>query len=129
MIAVDTSALMAILLDEEAADACSDTLERADRLLMSSTTLAEALIVADRRDVGKEMRQLVDGLDVEIVTVTATTARRVADAYGRWGKGIHRAALNLGDCFAYDVAQEHNCPLLFVGTDFTRTDLVAALPG
>jgi ribonuclease VapC len=128
MIAVDTSALMAILLNEDTADSCSDILESADHLLMSSTTLAEALIVADRRDLGEEMRQLVGGLDVEIVNVTATTARRVADVYGRWGKGIHHAALNLGDCFAYDVASEHDCPLLFVGTDFARTDVVAALP-
>jgi ribonuclease VapC len=44
-----------------------------------------------------------------------------------WGKGRHPARLNLGDCFAYDTARFHNCPLLFVGDGFRRTDIVSAL--
>ena len=50
------------------------------------------------------------------------SARRIAAVHGRWGKGIHPAALNLGDCFSYQVAVERDCHLLFVGDDFTRTD-------
>ncbi|MET0238399.1 MAG: type II toxin-antitoxin system VapC family toxin [Sphingobium sp.] len=127
MIAVDTSALMAIVLNEPEADACAAVLEAQDHLLISAGTVAEALIVAGRRDVAGEVQQLIDGLGFEIVSVTATAARRIAEAYRRWGKGIHPAALNFGDCFAYEVASHHDCPLLYVGKDFARTDIASAL--
>ena len=127
MIAVDTSALMAIVLNEPEADACAATLEAEDRLLISAGTVAEALIVAGRRNVGEEVAQLIDGLGFEIVSVTPASARRIAEAYEKWGKGVHPAALNFGDCFAYEVAKEHGCPLLYVGEDFSRTDIEGAL--
>jgi len=123
MIVVDTSALMAIVLDEAQADSCMAVIEAADELLISAGTIAEALIVAERRNVGAEMGQLIGGLGFEIVPVTAAAARRIAEAYGRWGKGVHPAALNFGDCFAYVVAAENGCPILHVGDDFSRTDL------
>lgn len=126
MIAVDTSALMAILLNEREADACVTTLIAEDRLLISAGTVAEALIVAGRRNIDVEMRQLLDGLGFEIVSVTSASALRVAQAYNKWGKGIHPAALNFGDCFAYEVAKEYDCPLLYVGEDFLQTDIVPA---
>ena len=69
------------------------------------------------------MEKLVDSLPLEVVPVTAATARRVAEAYARWGKGVHPAGLNLGDCFAYEAADTHACPLLFIGNDFVRTDI------
>ena len=127
MIAVDTSALMAILLDEPEADRCSAVLEAEDQLLISAVTVAEALIVAARRNVGEEMHRIIDGLGFEIVSVTAAAARQVAVAYARWGKGVHPANLNLGDCFAYVVARERGCRLLFVGNDFAQTDLQPAI--
>lgn len=127
MIAVDTSALMAIVLDEVEADRCMSALETGGELLISAATVAEALIVADRRGVGGEMARLIDGLGFSIVPVTEISGRQVAAAYGRFGKGVHPAALNFGDCFAYVVAQEHRCQLLFVGHDFDRTDLVGVL--
>jgi ribonuclease VapC len=126
VIAVDTSALMAILLNEPQADACSAVLEAEERLLISAGTVAEALIVAARRNVGNEMAELIDGLGFEVVSVTPAAARRIAQAYDQWGKGVHPASLNFGDCFAYEVAKEHECPLLYVGDDFARTDLAAA---
>jgi uncharacterized protein with PIN domain len=62
------------------------------------------------------------------VPVTAAAAAlRVAAAYATWGCGIRPAALNFGDCFAYALAKEYRCPLLFIGADFARTDLPAAL--
>lgn len=127
MIAVDTSALMAIVLNEPQADACMTAIERADELLISAGTVAEALIVGERRNVGMEIAELISGLGFEVVTVTAASARRVADAYSKWGKGIHPASLNFGDCFAYEAATEHNCPLLYVGTDFAQTNVKSAL--
>lgn len=127
MIAVDTSALMAILLGEPESDACRAVLETEDSLLISAGTVAEALIVAARRNVREEMERLIDGLGFEIVSVTSASARRVSQAYGRWGKGVHPAALNFGDCFAYEVAKEHGCGLLYVGEDFKRTDVEGVL--
>ncbi len=123
MIAVDTSALMAIVLNEPAAGACISALEAEDELVISAGTVAEALIVAARRNVREEMEQLIAGLGFEIASVTAAAAQRVAMAYQSWGKGVHPAALNFGDCFAYELAKQHDCPLLHVGDDFSRTDI------
>lgn len=127
MIAVDTSALMAVLLGEAQADECASVLESAGSLLISSGTLAEALIVAARRNLGVEMAMLIDGLGFEIANVTPAAARRIALAYETWGWGLHPAGLNFGDCFAYEVAKENACPLLYVGEDFSRTDIESAL--
>lgn len=121
--AVDTSALMAILLGEPEADDCIAALAQGGDLLLSAGTMAEALIVAERRNVGAEMARLIDELGFEIVPLTAAAARRSASAYATWGKGQHAAALNFGDCFAYDLAKERGCPLLFVGRDFGQTDV------
>lgn len=127
MIAVDTSALMAIVLNEPEADACIAALAAEDDLLISAGTMAEALIVSARRNVEEEIERLIDGLGFEVVSVTSASARRVAKAYARWGRGAHPAALNFGDCFAYEVAVERRCRLLFVGDDFSRTDVASVL--
>ena len=127
MIAVDTSALMAIVLNEPQADACIAALEVEDHVVISAGTVAEALIVASRRNVGDEIDRLIEELGFEIASVTLATAQRVAAAYARWGKGLHPAGLNFGDCFAYQLAMEHGCPLLYVGDDFTRTDVKRVL--
>ena len=73
------------------------------------------------------MGQLLGDLVLETVPVTVAEAQRVAAAYTRWGRGLHRAALNFGDCFAYALAKERQCPLLFIGNDFAKTDLQSAL--
>ncbi|MGO8738152.1 type II toxin-antitoxin system VapC family toxin [Rhodoblastus sp.] len=127
MIAVDTSALMAILLREPKGELCAQALADADRVLISAGTVAEALIVASRRDVAEQMQSLLYLFDWEILDVTAAAAQRVAAAHARWGKGVHPAGLNFGDCFAYDLAKAHDCPLLYVGDDFNKTDIVAAI--
>jgi len=127
MIAVDTSALMAIALGEAEADACIRILETEPKIVISAATVAEALIVAARRNVGEEVAGMIDGLGFEILPVTPASARRIAVAYARWGRGAHPAALNFGDCFSYEAAKENACPLLFVGDDFAKTDLESAL--
>ena len=127
MIAVDTSALIAIALKEPEAQSCAEVLSSQETVLISAGTLAEALIVAAMRNFGEEMEHLIDGLGLEIEAVTPATARRMTSVYRKWGKGIHPAALNFGDCFAYDVAKEHDCPLLYIGDDFAQTDVASAL--
>ena len=127
MIAVDTSALMAIALDEPEVDACSALLQAEEHLIISAGTVAEALIVAERRNVGKQVARLINELGFEFVAVTAASARRVAKAYKAWGKGVHHVALNFGDRFSYEVAKEYRCRSLYVGEDFAETDIHSAL--
>jgi ribonuclease VapC len=127
MIAVDTSALMAIVLGESEADSCIAALEAEDAILMSAGTVAEALIVSAQKNVREEVAGLIEDLRIEIVPVTRGAAQRAADAYVRFGKGNHRAALNFGDCFAYEVAKERACRLLYVGDDFAKTDIEGVL--
>ena len=127
MIAVDTSALMAVLLDEPETAACAEALMMSDRIVISAGTLAEALIVAGRRGLGTEMADLIDGLGLEVASVSPAVARRVAESYARRGKGVSPAGLNFGDCFAYETARSRDCPLLYVGADFARTDVASVI--
>lgn len=127
MIAVDTSALMAIVLNAPEADTCEVALAADENIIISAGTLAEALIVSSQRNLGTEMASLIDRVGCSVVSVTSAASQRVAEAYIRWGKGNHPARLNFGDCFAYEVAKEHACPLLFVGKDFAKTDIEGVL--
>ena len=129
MIVVDTSALIAILLREAAAVACQERLKKESVTLLSAVTLGEALIVAGRRGRSADMDALLAGLDCEVVPIGVDGARAAAAAYARWGRGVHPARLNLGDCFAYALARERGAPLLYVGDDFAQTDVASALPG
>ena len=127
MIVVDTSALMAIALNESQAEACAAVLAVESEAAISAATLAEALIVAGRRDRAEEVAAIIFLLAFEVVPVTEASAQRVAGAYAQWGKGAHPAGLNFGECFAYELARERGCPLLFVGADFSKTDVQSAL--
>lgn len=126
MIVVDTSALVEIALAGPRADDCSHALLAAETLLMSTGTLTEILIVSLGRAVEPQMNALLDRFGFTIVPVTEERAKAAAQAYRRYGKGWHAAGLNFGDCFAYALAREHDCPLLFVGDDFARTDVKPA---
>jgi ribonuclease VapC len=76
MIAVDRSALMAIVLSEPQVDACIAALAAEDELLISAGTIAEALIVSSRRNVGEEVARLIEGLGFEVTSTTSASARR-----------------------------------------------------
>jgi ribonuclease VapC len=125
VIAIDTSALLAILLEEPLADACEAALNSEDRLLISAGTLTEALIVAQARNRGEALEDLIASVGLEIVPVDEAAARRAAAAHARWGRGAK--GLNFGDCFAYDIARQNRCPLLYVGRDFAKTDVKSVL--
>lgn len=127
MIVIDTSALMAILLEESQAAACVAALEADDDYLISAGTLVEVFVVAAGRDLIAGMNGLVARLDPEVVAVTHQDAERIGGAYRQWGRRFHPAALNFGDCFAYALAKERGCPLLYVGDDFSKTDIASAL--
>ena len=126
MIALDGSSLFAILLDETEAERCAAALNAADALIISAASYTECLIVAARKDIFQEMSDFLAELGPEIIPLTATRARAAADHYRIWGKGFHKASLNYGDSFAYALASEFGCPLLFIGNDFARTDVTVA---
>ncbi|WP_333592613.1 type II toxin-antitoxin system VapC family toxin [Brevundimonas sp.] len=126
MIAVDTSALIAVLAREPLGPACESALLE-NELVISAGTLTEALIVASSMDLLPAMTALLDSLEPEIVDVTAAFAERASAGYRRWGKGFHPARLNYGDSFSYALARMYDCPLLYVGDDFAKTDVVSAL--
>lgn len=127
MIALDASALMAIVLGEPEAAACRDIVRANDDFLISAATLTESLIAAARRGVHDEMARLIEALAPIVLPLTEDRAYASVRAYRRWGKGFHPAKLNFGDSFAYAAAKEQDCPLLFVGNDFAGTDIVSAL--
>lgn len=96
--------------------------------MIAAPTAAECLIVGMGRGVEAEMRRLLDEIGLVIVPLTDDRARLAAEAYRRWGKGFHsKAKLNICDSFAYALAREFGCPLLYVGNDFAQTDISSAL--
>ena len=126
---VDTSALIAYLNAEPEAERIEVALVSARRLFLSAATLVEAGIVAERQNEesgGRDLDLLIHRLRVEVVPVTEEQAELARGAYRRFGKGKHPAALNFGDCFSYALARSLGEPLLFVGADFSKTDVQTA---
>jgi ribonuclease VapC len=126
VIVVDSSALLAILQEEGEADRCRKSLAENTIVAMSAGTLTEALIVASARGLDRQLVQMIDAGDFEIVPVDNRCAITMALAYRQWGCGFHPARLNFGDCFAYALAMDRGCPLLYVGDDFAQTDIIVA---
>lgn len=125
---VDASALLAILLDEEEAEAFLSRIHTADTALISAVNYLEVAIRADRtRNVltAQSVDALIEAARIAIAPVTPAQAKIARRAYAAFGKGRHPAGLNMGDCFAYALAQERGLPLLFKGDDFGKTDVRA----
>lgn len=127
MIVIDTSALLAIAFNEPERAACQGALLVDQRRLMSAGTLAEALITSESKGIGAAVRSLIEAAAPEVVPVTEVTAMLAFEAFRRFGKGRHQAHLNYGDCFTYALAKELDGPLLFIGNDFSQTDIRSAL--
>lgn len=124
---VDTSAIVAILEDEDTASWCMRVLGNASRVRLSAASYLETAIVVDgtrNPELSRQLDALVEEAEVTIEPVTESHVRLARVAYREFGKGSgHRARLNFGDCFAYALAREANEPLLFVGNDFAYTDV------
>ncbi len=127
---VDTSALMAILLAEPEAEAVLGALQASQVKLISTATLVEAKIVVARA-LGEPGLQHLDLLlqkaEIDPVPLHLEHVHWALRGWRQFGKGRHRAALNLGDCFSYALAVATGEPLLFKGDDFGLTDVVIAL--
>ena len=128
---VDTSAIIAILRQEDDAKIFAEAAASTENISISAASWFEAAIVADRfRDptVGRRFDEICRELNLAIVPFDETQARIAREAYRDFGKGSgHKAQLNFGDCFAYALAKAMNEPLLYKGTDFSHTDVRPAL--
>ncbi len=89
MIVLDTSALMALIVEEAGNSAVAAALGREDERLISAATIAELFVVASRRNVFEEVQLLVGGLNLIGVPLTDALARSAADAYRPWSKSFH----------------------------------------
>jgi ribonuclease VapC len=131
VIAVDTSAIIAVVQLEPEATAFTRCMEQAGAVCISAVSLQEVLTVAAGRRgdaaAWEPIEQVVRDLELEIVAHTEALARIASNAFLRFGKGRHPAGLNFGDCASYALAKSLNVPLLFKGTDFAQTDIVPAL--
>ena len=123
---LDSSALIAILFGEHGHLDLIDRILAADHVRVGTPTLVEtSLVFAGRRRttaVG-ELEGLLRELDVTVVPFGEREWRAAVEAFLRFGRGRHKAALNFGDCFAYAAADAANDSLLFVGDDFALTDI------
>lgn len=144
MIVIDTSALIAIFRLEPEADALLKAIVAARKRAMSALSVLEASMVMSgaRAAAGTglprgygESADRFEPLDaflaeagIEIVPFDAEQARLAREAFLRFGKGRHKASLNLGDCASYAAAKARAAPLLYKGEDFRHTDLLAVLP-
>ncbi len=126
---VDTSAVVAILLEEPESAHYAQLIEDSPIPLISAASVFEAGIVLISRygpEARDDLRAFVAQAGMQIEPVTVEQTEIALDAYQRFGKGRHRAGLNFGDCFAYALAKAMGQPLLFKGNDFSQTDIEAA---
>jgi ribonuclease VapC len=126
LIVLDSSAIVAILRDEPERRDFIDAVMDDGSPCLSSATYLEASMVMELRHGdrgGRALDALIEAVGIDIVPFDEAQARLARDGFRRYGKGLHRAALNLGDCFAYALARTLDAPLLFKGQDFALTDV------
>lgn len=127
---IDTSAVIAMLAAEPEDGAMASMISLAVGRQMSAATYLESAIVVEARygvPGGQKLDQLIEAAEVRIEPVTVEQATVARIAYRKYGKGNHPAAPNFGDCFAYALAKVSGESLLFVGADFSQTDIPAAV--
>lgn len=123
---VDSSAIIALLLNEPEAAAIEFALAECQPVVISAATLVEVSLVAESR-LGPEGALGVDRIirysEMDVMPLTEDAAREAIDGWRRFGKGRHPAALNLGDCYTYGLVRSLDAALLCVGGDFAQTDI------
>ena len=127
---LDSSAILAVLFEEDGHEQIVDAMSDADVLAIGAPTLVETGLVAIRSFDLHGKALLAEFLSRWSVVVTPFDNRHwqvAGDAFIRFGKGRHPARLNFGDCLTYATARVSDLPLLFVGEDFAKTDVIPAL--
>ena len=123
---LDSSALVAIILAEPNHAELLAKIEAAPGVAIGAPTLVETLIVLTARLRGEPvlaLKEFLRATEAEVIPFTEDHGRSALQAYLRFGKGRHPAALNFGDCLCYATASVARQPLLYVGDDFSRTDI------
>jgi len=127
---IDTSAVVAILMDEPEQNVFKQILASDTVAVISAMTFYETSIVMAAKKRTQAAARLVDDfvrdLSIDVVAITIDDIAAAREVYFRYGRGYHPARLNLADCFAYTLAKVRNEPLLFKGDDFSKTDIVPA---
>lgn len=126
---VDSSAIIAILLDEPEKPLFIKRIVQGAPASLSAASWVELAAVLTRRNDDRiaSLYKLVDELEIGIADIDIVQARIGHDAYRRYGRGSgHPANLNFGDCFAYALSRATGAPLLFKGDDFIHTDVAIA---
>jgi ribonuclease VapC len=124
---IDTSALLAILLDEEERRYFNEAIEAAGSRVISVASFVEVSIVIESRFGAEGLQVLdlfLDRAGIELAAVDSEQGKLARRAFSRFGKGRHSAGLNFGDCFSYALAVSRGEPLLYKGGDFSQTDVV-----
>jgi len=127
---VDTSALVAIAAREVGYEELISVIEASAHTEMSSVTHLELLVVLGSKRFAisdRGVTELLRALDIQVVGFTPAHAQVAAQAYVRFGKGNHPARLNMGDCASYATARIAGDSLLYVGKDFTQTDVESTM--
>ena len=130
MIALDSSALVAILLSEPDGDLYAQALDRADKAIITAPSAFEFLLVAHRKKGDDGVRQAQRILASDKIAIAAWDEKLLPAALSavrRFGKGTHKAQLNFGDCLVYAFATAGGLPLLYKSDNFAQTDVVSAL--
>jgi ribonuclease VapC len=130
LIVIDSSALVTILRDEPERRSFIDAIVDHGEPCISTATYVEASMVMELRlgdRGGREIDTLIEDIGIATVPFDQNQAKVAREAFRRFGKGRHRAGLNLADCFAYALAKTLGAPLLFKGDDFALTDIKCAL--
>ncbi len=128
---LDSSVLVAILFAEPGYLDLIDRILEADRVAVGAPTLAETGLVLLGRRAGRNagaVEALIEELGVSVRPFGAAECQIAVEAFRRFGRGRHAAALNFGDCLAYATAKAARDSLLYVGNDFSRTDIKPAAP-
>jgi ribonuclease VapC len=132
---IDSSALVALLAREPEAARIAAAIEAApSRLTIPLVLLEAAMVLSTRLGVEPAIAEraiaaVIEEADITVLPETRETAQAALAAFARYGKGRgHKAQLNLADCMVYAAAKLAHAPLLFIGDDFARTDITAALP-
>lgn len=123
---IDSSALVAILSQEEEAFIFADLISTSTYRLVSTLSFIETSIVINQRygPAGlKQLDVLIQDNVIALVPLTVEQAEFARQAHLKYGKGRHPAKLNLGDCCSYALAKVSGLPLLFKGNDFSKTDI------
>ena len=128
LIVIDSSALVAIFLNEPERAPFIDLILSADKRLLSAATLVEAAVVLESRTsliVVRELDLFLHESGIEVVSVDSTQADRARMAFRKFGKGRHPAALNFGECFTHALAVVSGEPVLAKGNEFRLAGLAA----